>query len=121
MTAGPTLAMVAAVCGERYEIPFGGRAQFQYAPDAARLFIDAARNPGEGANVRNLGGPPEHVADVIAAIEAAIPQAAGTITFKQDVLLPLPEEMASSRPVTTPLAQGVSETIELLQTAGSRS
>ena len=35
MTAGPTLAMVAAVRGERYQIPFGGRAQFQYAPEAA--------------------------------------------------------------------------------------
>src|SRR5437763_15383228 len=48
MTAGPTLAMAAAVRGERYEIPFGGRAQFQYAPDAARMFIDAARSPGDG-------------------------------------------------------------------------
>ena len=44
MTAGPTLAMAAAVRGEPYEIPFGGRAQFQYAPDAAQLFIDAAHS-----------------------------------------------------------------------------
>jgi UDP-glucuronate 4-epimerase len=117
MTAGPTLAMVAAVRGEPYRIPFGGRAQFQYAPDAASLFIDAARSPGEGASVRNLGGPPEHVADVIAAIEAAAPEAAGTITFAQDVLLPLPEDMEAQRPVTTPLAVGVRETIELLRTA----
>jgi nucleoside-diphosphate-sugar epimerase len=42
---GPTLAMAAAVHGERYEIPFGGRAQFQYAPEAAAVFIDAARSP----------------------------------------------------------------------------
>jgi nucleoside-diphosphate-sugar epimerase len=115
MTAGPTLAMVAAVRGERYEIPFGGRAQFQYAADAARLFIDAARSPGEGADVRNLGGPSEHVADVIAAIEAAVPEAAGTITFADDVLLPLPEDMEARRPVTTPLQVGVRETIELLR------
>ncbi len=115
MTAGPTLAMVAAVRGERYEIPFGGRAQFQYAPDAAWLFIDAARGAREGAVVRNLGGPSEHVSEVIAAIEAAAPESAGTITFKEDVLLPLPEEMESSRPVTTPLQQGVRETIELLR------
>jgi nucleoside-diphosphate-sugar epimerase len=117
MTAGPTLAMVAAVRGESYEIPFGGRAQFQYAPDAARLFVDAARSPGEGAEVRNLGGPPEHVADVIAAIEAAAPGVAGTITFKDDVLLPLPEEMEARRPVSTPLREGVRETIELLEHA----
>jgi UDP-glucuronate 4-epimerase len=115
MTAGPTLAMVAAVRGERYEIPFGGRAQFQYAPDAARLFIEAAREAREGAAVRNLGGPSEHVADVVGAIEAAVPEAAGTITFNEDVLLPLPEEMEAIRPVSTPLAEGVRETTELLK------
>jgi nucleoside-diphosphate-sugar epimerase len=117
MTAGPTLAMVAATRGERYEIPFGGRAQFQYAPDAARMFIEAAREPGDGATVRNLGGPSEHVADVVGAIEAAVPAAAGTITFKHDVVLPLPEEMESSRAVTTPLEQGVRETIDALRGA----
>jgi nucleoside-diphosphate-sugar epimerase len=117
MTAGPTLAMVAAVRGERYEIPFGGRAQFQYAPDAAAAFIDAARSPGKGAGVRNLGGPPEHVADVIAAIDAAVPEASGKLTFKADVSLPLPEEMEARRPVTTPLQQGVRETIEVLRGA----
>jgi nucleoside-diphosphate-sugar epimerase len=121
MTAGPTLAMVAAVRGEPYEIPFGGRAQFQYAPDAARLFIDAARGARGGAVVRNLGGPSEHVSEVIAAIEAAAPESAGTITFKKDVLLPLPEEMESSRPVTTPLERGVRETIELLRAAAPAS
>jgi nucleoside-diphosphate-sugar epimerase len=117
MTAGPTLAMSAAVRGERFEIPFGGRAQFQYAPDAARLFIDAARSPGDGATVRNLGGPSEHVSDVVAAIEEALPEAAGMITFKEDVLLPLPEEMDAVRPVSTPLREGVRETIELLKGA----
>jgi nucleoside-diphosphate-sugar epimerase len=117
MTAGPTLAMVAAVRGKRYEIPFGGRAQFQYAPEAASMFIEAARNPGEGAAVRNLGGPAEHVSDVVAAIDAALPEATGTITFKEDVLLPLPEEMDAVHPVTTPLRQGVGETIELLRQA----
>jgi nucleoside-diphosphate-sugar epimerase len=114
MTAGPTLAIAAAVNGERYQIPFGGRAQFQYAEDAAAMFIDAARSPGEGATVRNLGGPSEHVAGVIAAIEAVLPHAAGTITYNEDLLLALPEAMEAERPVSTPLAQGVRETIQLL-------
>jgi UDP-glucuronate 4-epimerase len=120
MTAGPTLAMVAAVRGEPYEIPFGGRAQFQYVPDAARTFIEAAREAREGASVRNLGGPSEHVADIIAAIEAAVPEAADTVTFKADVPLPLPEEMEAVRPVPTPLSQGVRETVELLRAAQPR-
>ena len=114
MTAGPTLAMAAAARGERYEIPFGGRAQFQYAQDAAAMFIEAARNPVDGAIVRNLGGPSEHVSDVVAAIQAVLPEATGTITFNADQVLPLPEEMEAERPVTTPLLQGVRETIELL-------
>jgi nucleoside-diphosphate-sugar epimerase len=117
MTAGPTLAMAAAVRGERYEIPFGGRAQFQYVPEVAAMFIDAARSPGDSATVRNVGGPFKQVAEVIAAIEAAMPEAAGTITYKEDVLLALPEHMEAERPVTTPLAQGVRETIELLSSA----
>jgi nucleoside-diphosphate-sugar epimerase len=117
MTAGPTLAMAAAVRDEPYEIPFGGRAQFQFAPEVAAMFIDAARSPGDRAIVRNVGGPSDHVADVIAAIEAVLPKASGTITYDQDILLALPEDMDAERPASTPLAQGVRETIELLSSA----
>jgi UDP-glucuronate 4-epimerase len=117
LTAGPTLAMAAAARGERYEIPFGGRAQFQYAPDAAEKFIAGARGCTGGAAVRNLGGPSEHVEDVIAAIEAVVPEAARTITYARDVELPLPEDMASADPVRTPLREGVRETIEMLRAA----
>jgi UDP-glucuronate 4-epimerase len=115
MTAGPTLAMAAAARSHPYEIPFGGRAQFQYAVDVATQFIDAARGATDDATVRNVGGPSEHVADIVAAIEAAVPEAAGTITFKEDVLLPLPEDMEADQRVTTPLGQGVRETIDLLR------
>lgn len=117
MTAGPTLAIAAAVAGEPYEIPFGGRAQFQFAPDTAGLFIKGARSAAAdgGARVRNVGGPSEHVADIIAAIEAAIPDAAGSITFDADVTLPLPEEMAAVDPVTTPLTDGVRQTVDMLR------
>lgn len=115
MTAGPTLAMAAAVRGEPYEIPFGGGAQFQYAPDAAAKFIAGARSRAEGAPVRNLGGPSEDVTDVIAAIETVVPEAAGTLTYARDVQLPLPPDMEAVDPVTTPLIDGVRETIELLR------
>jgi UDP-glucuronate 4-epimerase len=117
LTAGPTLAMLAAVHGQDYEIPFGGRAQFQYAPDVAEQFIAGARTASTDAVVRNVGGPSEHVADVVAAIEEALPEAAGRITFNQDVPLPLPEDMEASPPPATPLRQGVLETIELFRRA----
>ncbi len=118
LTAGPSLAMLAAARGEAYEIPFGGRAQFQYAADVAAQFIDAARTASADAVVRNVGGPSEHVADVVAAIADVLPEAAGQITFKQDVLLPLPEDMESAQPQATPLRQGARETIELFRRAG---
>jgi UDP-glucuronate 4-epimerase len=111
LTATPTLAMVAATRGEPYRISFGGRSQFHYAPDAARAFIDAARAPGEGATVRNLGGPAVDMSEVVAAIEAAAPEAAGRITY-DELELPFPEEFEASEPVATPLAAGVRETIE---------
>ena len=41
--------------------------------------------------------------------------AAGWITFKQDVLLPLPDDMEASQPPVTPLRQGAFETIELFR------
>ena len=48
-------------------------------------------------------------------IEATVPEAAGTITFKDDVLLPLPEDMEADELATTSLVQGVRETIDLLR------
>jgi UDP-glucuronate 4-epimerase len=114
LTAGPTLAMAAAARGEPYRIGFGGRVQLQYAPDAARAFVDAARRSEEGgARVANLGGPATHVSEVVAAIEAAAPEAAGSITF-DETPLPFPAEfeaVAHPAPVT-PLAEAVRETIE---------
>lgn len=117
LTAGPTLAMLAAARDEPYEIPFGGRAQFQYVRDVAGQFVDAARAASADAVVRNVGGPSEHVADVVAAIAEALPEAAGHITFKQDVLLPLPDDMESPQSPVTPLRQGVLETVELFRHA----
>ena len=92
LTADPTLAMEAAARGEGYEMRWGGRCQLQYAADAARIFIAAARAEHQGAAVFNLGGPSSHASDVVSAIEAAAPEVEGRITF-DDVQLPFPEEM----------------------------
>ena len=67
--------------------------------------------------VRNVGYPSEHVADVVAAIGEALPEAAGQIMFNQDVLLPLPEDLETSQDPVTPLRQGALETIELFRRA----
>jgi UDP-glucuronate 4-epimerase len=118
LTADPTLAMAAAARGDGYAMRWGGRSQLQYAPDAAGIFIAAARAEHKGAAVFNLGGPSAHMSEVVAAIEAAAPEAAGSVTF-DDVQLPFPEEMESGGledvigPVAwTPLEEGTSSTIE---------
>jgi UDP-glucuronate 4-epimerase len=118
LTADPTLAMIAAARGEPYAMRWGGRCQLQYAADAARIFIAAARAEHESAAVFNLGGPSSHMTEVVDAIEAATPEMSGRITF-EDVQLPFPEEMDSGGledvigPIAwTRLEEGARQTIE---------
>ena len=92
LTSSPTTAMLAAAAGRPYRIPFGGRSQFQYAPDVARAFIAAARANAAGATVHNLAGSSVEMRAVVAAIAAAAPESAGRIVF-DDVLLPFPGEV----------------------------
>lgn len=89
LTSAPTTAMLAAAAGRPYRIPFGGTSQFQYAPDAARAFVAAARAGAAGATVHNLAGVSVSMAEVVAAITAAAPDSAGRIAF-DEVLLPFP-------------------------------
>ena len=115
LTSSPTAAILAAAAGRPFEIPFGGRFQFQYAPDVAAAFILASRSRARSATVHNLSSRAVHMSDVVAAIEAAEPAAA--ITFV-DHQLPFPAEgdHASLReiigePPETPLQDGVRDTM----------
>lgn len=117
MTSTPTKAMLAAAAGRPYHITFGGRCDYELADDVARMFIAAARAPFEGADIFNAPGTPADMREVVAAIEAAAPEARGTITFEPKAL-PFPEEMDSA-PLDrvigpqrrTPLAEGVAQTV----------
>ncbi|HEX8186386.1 MAG TPA: NAD-dependent epimerase/dehydratase family protein [Blastocatellia bacterium] len=117
MTSDPTKAMKAAVVGRPYHIRFGGRTDFQYVADTANAFIRAATSDLTGAHVFNLHGETVEVAEIVAEIERAWPDARGRITCV-DEPLPLPAEMddAAIRTVigevtTTPLAEGVRATM----------
>jgi len=118
MTSTPTKAMFAAAVGQPYHISYGGRCDFEYADDAAKAFIAAARAPFEGMDVFNLVGAAVHLREVVAAIEAAAPEMIGKITF-EDKPLPFPEEMDGAPlarvigqlPIT-PLAEGVAWTVK---------
>ena len=106
LTSAPTTAMLAAASGAAYRIPFGGTSQFQYAPDAARAFVAAARAAAEGASVHNLAGTSVSMDEVVAAIVAAAPDAAGRIAY-DDVLLPFPGAVdpASFAELVGPIAE----------------
>jgi UDP-glucuronate 4-epimerase len=114
ITAGPTLAIDAAVRGQPYRIGFGGRTQLHYAPDVARAFVRAARSPADGAHTFSLGGPATAIADFVTAVEAEIPGA--EITF-DEAPLPFPDQLPPpwfDSPLT-PLEQGIHETATVLR------
>ena len=117
LTSAPTAAMVAAAKGEAFTIPFGGALQFQYSADAGEAFVRASEAGGQGASVHNLDGPVVTVEEVIAAIEAAAPEAAGKITTEGDPL-PFPPSVDSTSfealvggPTSRPFAEGVAQAI----------
>jgi len=121
MTSAPTKAMFAAAVGQPFHIPFGGRGIFQYADDVAKTFIACARAPFEGADIFNLSGSVVHMREVVDAIEAAAPDAAGRISYA-DMPLALPEDFDAAplvaligEPQFTPLEQAVGETVALFR------
>lgn len=72
MSAAPTLAMLAAVVGRRYEVPFTGAFPFLYVREAAAAFVEAVAEDRHTAAVFDLNGVGstiEHVLDLIRAEE----------------------------------------------------
>jgi nucleoside-diphosphate-sugar epimerase len=123
VSSTPTKAMAAAAMGRPYTISFGGTDTYQHADDVARVFIQAARTMPEGAPVYNLGGTVASVADVVAAIERAAPESAGTITYEAEPLF-TPDGVEGKAveellgPIAwRPLDQGVRDTIEAFRSA----
>ena len=118
LTSGPSLAMAAAARGDGSTIAYGGTAQYDYAPDVGRSFALAAHAATDGAHVANFPGVPSTMQEVVDAIEAAAPAAAGRV-FWEEGQLPFPESLQSGvlerllgplRP--TPLVDGVRATVE---------
>jgi UDP-glucuronate 4-epimerase len=111
VTSAPTTAMLAAVAGRPYTIPYGGACQMQFARDVARAFIAASDAQATGAEVHNLPGARTPIADIVAAIGV------DSIGY-DDVVLPFPEETDASsfRKLVpgfrdTPLDEGVELTM----------
>jgi nucleoside-diphosphate-sugar epimerase len=123
LTSGATLAMAAVARGEGYHVGYGGTAQYDYAPDVARAFVTAAHAVSEGAVVANYPGAAASLPDVVAAIEAAAPEAAGAVTW-DETPLPFPAELEARAleqaigpfPRAT-LAEGVAATVAAFRAA----
>jgi UDP-glucuronate 4-epimerase len=117
LTSAPTMAMLAAAAGRPYAIPYGGRAQFQYAPDVAKAFVQAALAEPRSATVHNLRGSASSVAEVVDAIVAACPAAEGSISWGETELAFPPTvdsdglDDAIGPLQETALAAGVADTI----------
>lgn len=118
VTSTPTTAMIAAAAGRSYEISFGGRVGMQYAPDVAACFVAAARSGYDGHAVSDLDGDVVSVGEVVGAIEAAAPDAAGRITHAAQAL-PFPAESngdilheAIGPVARTPFPEAVADAVE---------
>ena len=116
LTSDPTRAMLAAAAGRPYHIKFGGRLQYQLASDVALQFIEAARAPLNGAHMFNLGGEVASMDELVELIRRVKADAAIT---HDDAPLPFPigcddRDLRGhiGRTYTTPLAEGVRQTIE---------
>jgi UDP-glucuronate 4-epimerase len=123
LTSGPSLAMAAAARGEGFEIGYGSTVQYDFAPDVGVAFCRAAAAATGGAHVANFPGIAASTAEIAAAIEAAVPEVAGQVTWTND-RLPFPERLEATRlerlvgPLPrTPLADGVRRTIEHYRTS----
>jgi nucleoside-diphosphate-sugar epimerase len=104
--------------GRKFKIPYGGTSQFQYAPDVARAFVQAALAGYDGASVHNLAGQAVSMEGVVSAIQAAAPEAGGLISY-DDVTLPFPEAVDAASltevigPVEElPFQEGVADAVD---------
>lgn len=124
LTSAPTYAALAAVTGQSYRVPYGGRHQLQYARDVAGAFVQASDAELSGAPVHDLGGEVTGIDEVIAAIERVVPESSGALTYDADTRLPFPsgtddgglDDVIGPRSVTG-LDDAVAETVERFREA----
>lgn len=115
LTSAPTKAMVAAVAGRPFTIPFAGSIAFQHVSEVAEVFVRAARVEGTGAPVHDLKGAIVKVSEVVGAIGRAVPGAAIAIEGSP---LPIHADF-DDKPLrrllgdwrTVPLAEGVDQSV----------
>lgn len=71
----PTFAMLAAVTGDEFEIPFTGTIGYLYTAEVAAAFIAAVDSEREGAAVFDLNGSAVSIEDSVQMIKDRVPEA----------------------------------------------
>lgn len=121
LTSYPTQALLAAVRGQPFHIPYGGSLGFQYAPDVARIVLAAVRAPQEGCEVCNIAGITASIAEFVEAIGEATGSADITYGDEQMALPKGLDDSALRRLLPsvsyTPLAEAIAETAEWFRAA----
>jgi nucleoside-diphosphate-sugar epimerase len=86
LTSGPSVAILAAVSGVPFHIPYGGHNLFQFAEDVARAFVAASDTERNEALALNVGGTRATVAGFVDTLVAIVPEARSLITAENDEL-----------------------------------
>jgi len=118
LTADPTLAIKAVALGRPFQIRLTGYMDLQYVRDVAEAFVQCVLSPKEGAHVFNLQGEVVRMDELIALLDRLRPGAARLITA-DGPQVPVAWRMDDSNLrayipalTKTPLAEGVSETLD---------
>ena len=117
LTAGPSRACRAAVCGESYHIGYTGAAGYDYVEDVARAFVHGVLECPAGATVVDLPSEIVTTEEIVRQIESCLPEANGHITTSGPVIpANVPTEFYDIRNVLpdwqpTSLANGIAKTI----------
>lgn len=124
MTSLPSVAIQRAVERTAFHVDFGGRLDFQFAPDVAAAFIHAARSRVDGAPTFTLGGHVRSVRaflDVVTAVtgfdgltcgESPLPVVEGADPTPWD---------AAGGPGPTPLQDAIAQSAEIFATGPSHT
>jgi len=121
LTADPTLAIRAAVLGQRFQIRVSGHMDLQYVEDVAAAFVRSATSGLEGAHVFNLAGTVVEMGEFVALLEKHLPRAAGLISA-EGPQVPVSYRMDASALhaaipglPSTPLDDGIGGTIAIFE------
>ena len=117
MTSAPTKAMLAAIAGRSYEIPFTGPVSFQFVGEVAEIFVRCAQADiaAKDSRIFDIASPPVTVEEIVEEIKKLVPDAKITST---GMPIPLPAKFDDTRLRQlvggwdeTPLGDGVRRTM----------